>query len=198
MITTSRGETWAMPLTDQSVNEFCETILAALAGLGIEVDLDRSLFADGSPGVLDPTAMQRCCQALVSIDQIFNQFKAELPGESGPVQVWPHHFDLALLWFSGRKVPGVDPANEEYADEQMNFGFSTGDEAIPDPYFYATAYPWPEAIVAAPLPPGAIWQTEGWKGALLKYDSLLESGNAAEHLLSYLRAAYQGGSNLMR
>jgi hypothetical protein len=30
------------------------------------------------------------------------------------------------LWFSGRLVSGQDLANAEYADEQMNFGFSNG------------------------------------------------------------------------
>jgi hypothetical protein len=195
---TSHGQTWAMPLTGQSVSEFCDTVLVILTKWGVEVDIDRSPFTDATPATLDPTAAQRYCQALVNIDQVFKQFKAELPGETGPVQLWPHHFDLAMLWFSGRKVPGVDPANEEYADEQMNFGFSTGDEGISNPYFYAIAYPWPEAIVTAPLPSGAIWHTQGWKGALLMYDSLVESDKPAEKLLAYLRAVYQAGSTLMR
>ena len=43
-----------------------------------------------------------------------------------PVVLWPHHFGLAVLWFSGHPAPDQDPANAEYADEQMNFGFSTG------------------------------------------------------------------------
>ncbi len=197
-ITTSQGQTWAMPLTDQSVSEFCDTVLAVLTRWGVEVEIDRSPFTDTTPATLDATAARRYCQALVSIDQVLKQFKAELPGETGPVQLWPHHFDVAMLWFSGRKIPGVDPANEEYADEQMNFGFSSGDEGISNPYFYATAYPWPEAIVATPLPSGAVWHTQGWKGALLMYDSLVGSDKPAEKLLAYLRATYQAGSTLMR
>ena len=37
-----------------------------------------------------------------------------------------HKSQQVSKWFSGRLVPGQDPANAEYADEQMNFGFSTG------------------------------------------------------------------------
>lgn len=198
IITSSQSETWQMPLTGQSAKAFCDSTLAALARLGIAVEIDRSLFADEAPLVVDTAAAENGLQVLVNVDRVFKQFKSELPGESGPVQLWPHHFDLALLWFSGRKVPGVDPADEESADEQMNFGFSTGDEGIPEPYFYITAYPWPANITAAPLPAGAVWYTASWKGALLKYSSLVGADQPEEKLLAYLRAAYQAGSSLMR
>jgi hypothetical protein len=114
------------------------------------------------------------------------------------VQLWPHHFDLALLWFSGRLVPGQEAADEESADEQMNFGFSTGDEGIANPYFYATAYPWPEGMAEGVLPAGASWNEQGWRGALLMYDVLVEQENPKEYLLSFLRAAQAAGSGRMK
>ncbi|GIK43846.1 MAG: hypothetical protein BroJett011_76790 [Chloroflexota bacterium] len=198
IITTSRGDSWRTPLAGQSAKEFCDTSLAALARMGIPVEIERSLFADESSRVLEAAAAKNYCQAAVNIDRVLKQFKAGLPGETGPVQLWPHHFDLALLWLSGRKIPGVDPADEENADEQMNFGFSTGDEGMPEPYFYATTYPWPAGITDAPLPAGAVWYTESWKGALLSYETLVEADRPEKKLLAYLQAAYQAGSNLMR
>jgi len=33
--------------------------------------------------------------------------------------------DVSMNWFSGRLVPDIDPADEESADEQLNFGFVT-------------------------------------------------------------------------
>ncbi len=72
-------------------------------------------------------------------------------------------------------IPDQDPDNEEYADEQMNFGFSTGDEGTPDAYFYVTAYPTPDEFAAQPLPAAARWQTEGYTGAILPYQALIES-----------------------
>ena len=68
------------------------------------------------------------------------------------LRCWPHHFDLAVVWFSGRKVPGQDPNDPEYSNEQMNFGFSTGDSGTPEPYFYATAYPAPDGWMENDLP----------------------------------------------
>jgi hypothetical protein len=198
VITTSRGEQWHQPLRGQSPATFCEETLAALASLGVEPEIDRSLFSDATPGRYDPAAVRHYWQAASQIDAIFKQFKGELRQETSPVQLWPHHFDLAVVWFSGRLVPGVDPAEEENADEQMNFGFSTGDEGLPEPYFYITAYPLPDGLLDTPLPADASWHTSGFTGAVLKYESLVGADAPAEKLLDFLRTVQQAGARLMQ
>jgi|SRR5581483_1228782 len=119
-------------------------------------------------------------------------------GMGGWLKGGSHHFDLALLWFSGRKVPGQDPNDAENADEQMNFGFSVGDEGIPEPYFYITAYPLPKNFVGAPLPHGAYWHTDGWNGAVLLYKALVATDAPDARLLDFWRAAQKYGAELMR
>lgn len=198
VITTSRGERLHKPLTGQSAAVFCEEALFALASLGFNVDIDRSLFEDTTPGTYDRGAVERYWQALSQIDAIFNKFKGEQRQETGPVQLWSHHIDLAMLWFSGRLVPGQDPENEEYADEQMNFGFSPGDGGIPNPYFYITAYPTPDDLTNTPLPAGAEWRTESFTGAVMMYEALVEVETPAEKLLNFLRTVQQAGAQLMR
>jgi len=137
-------------------------------------------------------------QTLSQIDLLLKQFRGELREECSPVQIWPHHFDLSLVWFSGRLVPDVDPADAENADEQMAFGFSTGDEGIPEAYFYITAYPWPQGLTDVKLPDGASWQTEGWKGAVLTYEQLLEKEAPKDALLHFWRTVQAAGAALMR
>ncbi len=197
VITTSRGEQWRRPLVGQSAAEFCEDTLAALSRLDIHPEIDRSLFSDTAPGAYDRTAVERYWQAISQLDVLFKQFKGELRQETSPVQLWPHHIDLAMLWFSGRLVPGQDPANEEYADEQLNFGFSPGDESIPHPYFYITAYPLPAGLTDTPLPGEAYWQTEGFTGAILMYEALVGAADPADTLLTFLRTVQQAGARLM-
>jgi hypothetical protein len=197
VINTSFGEQWQQPLAGQSPAALCEATLAALSGMGITPEIDRTLFSDATPGVYDTEAVTRYWQALTQIDTIFNQFKGELREETLPVQLWPHHIDLAMLWFSGRRVPGVDPANEESADEQMNFGFSPGDEGIPAPYFYITAYPLPAGLTDTPLPDGAVWHTRGFTGAVLMYESLVTANDPKEKLLAFLRTVQQAGASMM-
>ncbi|MES9828360.1 MAG: DUF5996 family protein [Candidatus Thiodiazotropha sp.] len=104
----SDGRLSSLPLAGQSAARICRWIIAAVESYR---------------------------QAINWVDVAFKAFTGGLREEASPVQLFPHHFDLALNWFSGRLVPGVDPADAEHADEQMNFGFVTGDESIPDAYF---------------------------------------------------------------
>ncbi|MEW8193271.1 MAG: DUF5996 family protein, partial [Candidatus Thiodiazotropha sp.] len=124
-------------------------------------------------------------------------FKGGLREETSPVQLFPHHFDLAVNWFSGRLVPGADPADEEHADEQMNFGFVTGDESIPDAYLYVTAYPEPGDWMELELKHGAYWHTDGWVGAILPYAELLRQDQPYTLLLVYLQQLRLHGAGLM-
>ena len=112
------------------------------------------------------------------------EFRAGIREETSPIQVWPHHFDLSMLWLPGEKIEGQDPDDEEYSDKQMNFGFTFGDEGIPEPYFYVTAYPLPDAFADMKLPAGTHWQTEGFNGAVLLYETLLQSSDPYGYLLS--------------
>jgi hypothetical protein len=197
IMTTSTGRRWETPLMGQSPAQFMEEALAALATFGITPEIERETFTSTEPGTYDRKAVERFWRALAPIDSLFNQFKGEQRKGTSPVQLWTHHFDLAMLWFSGRLVPGQDPEDEEYSDEQMNFGFLPGDESIPEPYFYITAYPTPEGLTNTPLPDGAYWLTEGFTGAILPYHAITDSPNPDEKILTYLRTVQQAGADLM-
>jgi hypothetical protein len=198
MVKTSSGERREVPLLGQSPKQFKEETLAVLANLGVQPAYGEQEFHDETPGTYDETAVSTYWNSLIEIDSILKEFRAGFIEETSPVQLWPHHFDLAVVWFSGRKVPGQDLNNPEYADEQMNFGFSTGDDGIPEPYFYATAYPTPDGWVGSSLPAGAIWQSEGWTGAVLPYQKVVESQNGRQLLLDFLRTAQSSGGQLMK
>ncbi len=198
VITTSQGDQWQKPLVGQSAADFCSDSLAVLAALGLEPEIDRNLFTDTTPGTYQRAEVETYWQALTQIGATFKQFKGKLRGETSPVQLWPHHIDLAFLWFSDRLIPGQDPADEEHADEQMNFGFSPGDDSIPKPYFYITAYPMPAGLTDVALPVGATWSSAGFTGALLMYDTVLQTDNPQETLLDFLSTVHQAGSTRMR
>jgi hypothetical protein len=196
-VVNNRGERREVALDGQSVGEFAQALAAALAALGVSVALDAKFLVDPVARDYDQNAAQKYWQVLPLIDAALKQLKGEHRGESGPVALWPHGFDLALLLFSGRRVPGKDPVDEESADEQMNFGFVTGDAGIPEPYFYATAYPTPAGFAGSTLPAGAHWHTQGWTGAVLPYATLCQ-GDAVARLLGFLRAARDAGFARMK
>lgn len=198
LIATNQGERYEIPLEGQSVTEFYTEVYDALSTWGIELEDALMKVEDDKLGSYDKTAVSTFWLAYSQIDALFKTFKATLREETSPVQFWPHHFDLALLWLSGRLVPGQDPADAENADEQMNFGFVTGDGTVPEPYFYATAYPTPQAFKNAPLPAGAYWQTEGWTGVVFPYANLVAAENPQEKLLTFLQTTHQTGTKQMK
>lgn len=194
LIQTNKGDEREFPLVGQSAANFCTKLIDELGALNITPDIDHTLFQDETLGTYDETAVSTMWQVFTQIDAAFKSFKGSIRGETSPVQLWPHHFDMAMLWITGRLVDGQDPENEEYADEQVNFGFSTGDSIIPDAYFYATAYPTPDDLVKRPLPDPAYWYTQGFTGAILMYEAVASADNPTSTLRQFLDAAREAAS----
>jgi hypothetical protein len=136
------------------------------------------------------TTFRSVCAAMAA-------FRAPIPEETSPIQIWPHHFDLAMLWLPGEKIPGQDPEDEESSDKQMNFGFTLGDEGIPEPYFYVTAYPLPDALSRLDLPRGTTWHTEEFSGVVLLYRSLLKEANPIDYLVNLWNSLLSAGRQHM-
>jgi hypothetical protein len=124
-------------------------------------------------------------------------FRAGVREETSPIQLWPHHFDLSMIWLPGDKIPGQDPMDEEYSDKQMNFGFAFGDESIPEPYFYVTAYPMPKTIAATRLPAGSEWKTDGFNAAVLTYRSLRDTSDPGGYLQDFWTRLLAAGQQHM-
>ena len=129
--------------------------------------------------------------ALHDYARVLGHFRREL---MPPQKHWWH----ITLSVSGRRVPGIDPANADDADEQMNFGFVTGDSSIGDAYFCATAYPTPEDLTKAALPDGAYWHTERFTGAVMPYAHVAASSDGRSRLLEFMSMTRRAGSSLMR
>jgi Family of unknown function (DUF5996) len=198
IVSTSTGQQWRTPLVGQSAERLCAETLNMLSLSDLDLELDAEGFGTTGWADYDREAAARYWRALLWFDVVLRHFKAGLREETSPVQVWPHHFDLAVLWLSGRRVPGQDPADPDRADEQMNFGFVPGDDEIREPYVYATAYPQPAGLEDIELPDGARWHGGNWQGALLPYDYLQHSPEPSPALLDFLRRFWSAGAITMR
>lgn len=182
---TSMGKTLTEELRGQQAAELAATIQHFLIGAGID---NRFIPEAGQHSVTEfigYSAEQavNMNSALNAVSTAMTLLRAGIREETSPIQLWPHHFDLSMLWLPGEKVPGQDPANEEYADKQMNFGFTFGDEANPEPYFYVTAYPLPDALPGLSLPAGTNWQSQGFNGAVLPYHVLIKNTDPKSYLI---------------
>lgn len=132
-----------------------------------------------------------------SVAAALEDFRAAIREEKSPIQVWPHHFDLSMIWLPGGKVAGQDRADEEYSDKQMNFGFAFGDDSIPEPYFYVTAYPLPEALPKVALPAGTTWHGDAFNGAVLLYRDLIATKDPKAYLQELWSTLLSAGSEYL-
>jgi hypothetical protein len=132
--------------------------------------------------------------ALVELEAWFENASGVLDGlvatdtSATAVRCWPHHFDIATLLVLD---PEIGPAE----GRSVGVGFSPGDEATPQPYWYVTPYPDPGTYDLPDLP-GGYWNTEGWFGAVLPGTAVVAAGSAAEQAsltAAFVREAVSAG-----
>ncbi len=186
----------AEPLTGQSAASLAAWLDKVLLEGGIDKDLapGQEIRSDETYPDYSREAAVAMHGAFASVAAALEQLRAGIREETSPIQVWPHHFDLSMIWLPGPKIAGQDPANEEYADKQMNFGFVFGDGGIDEPYVYMTAYPLPDELPETDLPAGTVWKSEGFSGAVLLYKDLIAQPDPAAYLHELWNTLLAAGS----
>lgn len=195
------GSRFSVTLGDQSAEQLGDTIRTFLIGGGVPERLVPESVGHESHGSIDGSIRRgysaeiaaAFAQTWREVAAVYTDFQASIPEETSPINLWPGHFDMAMMWLGGEKIPGEDPANEEYADKQMNFGFSFGDGGIPEPYFYVTAYPSPSTFPHLALPGDAFWEHTSFSGAVLRYRHLVEAEDPHAVLLEFLHCLLDYG-----
>lgn len=192
----SRRLNESVPITGQSSKELAAALRDMLVfGAGIDRNAvpDDDKASNTTHGDYSARQAKRLHRVFASVAAAMDAFRAGIREETSPIQVWPHHFDLSMLWLPGGRIDGEDPDDEESADKQMNFGFVLGDDSIPEPYFYVTAYPLPDALPQTTLPPGTTWQEEGFSGAVSLYGDVAAAHDPGGYLLALWRTLLDAG-----
>jgi hypothetical protein len=180
------------PLTNgQSATEMGLQLQARLASLGVVVELPEDKYANDEPRLYDRGFADRYLRAVNQVAKMMGTLRGTLLGDRSPVQLWPHHFDLAFEWFGSKKVTYEEDGEQSELPAQLNFGFAPGDSSYPDPYFYSNPWPFDEQLTTQSLPHGARWFTDGFKGSLLPYSDLVGDQQAADKLLSYYQRVFE-------
>jgi hypothetical protein len=193
LLLTSRGESNGFDLTaGLSTAQLRDRLIAAIAGLGLTAEYELEKAHGQKLHSYDPDAAHRFFSLLVTLDRIFNLHRSRLEGERGPVQLWPHNFDLAFEWFGTRQVASTTPGEAKTYPAQLNLGFSPGDSSHPEPYFYSNPWPFEAGVLLdKPLPVGARWFTDSWQGTLLPYELLVGDEGAEQRILNYAQTVFQ-------
>ena len=212
-ISTSDGATREFALAGQSVASFYAAVMAALADLGIHIEIDEipnelpepiRFSQDTQHASYDPDAVRRFFQILVNADRVFKQFRTGFLGKASPVHFFWGSFDLAVTRFSGRRAPrhpgGVphlsdDVACEAYSHEVSSAGFWPGSGAIDYPAFYSYAYPEPPGFRTTPVRPDAAFFSEALGEFILPYDAVRTAAAPDQALLEFLQSTYDAAAN---
>lgn len=183
-------QAWSMQ-DGLTANLLAEHVLRAVADLGLRGDYARQKFESDAPRPYDPAQAKIYFDALGKVEQIFKKHQATLPGAVGPIQLWPHGFDLAFEWFGTRQIESEEHGQTTTFPAQINLGFSPGEPTHPQPYFYSNPFPFSHtALVSHPLPHGARWFTESWNGSQLAYASLIGDPDAEQKILAYAKTVF--------
>ncbi len=197
-VSTSEGEVRSLSMTDGlSSTEFGNRLLSMLGELGIEAEFEREKFENDKPRVYDPEPAGSFGEILVKTAEILELHRSSLTGETGPIQLWPHNFDLAFEWFGTRLIPYGEGDDAQEILSQINFGLAPGDSSHAEAYFYSNPWPFEDSLIDRKLPAGAQWFTESWKGSLLPYAEIASDPAGEDKLAAYFKAIYELSSPLL-
>ena len=148
----------------------------------------------------DPAAVEKFWRILLSVDAVFNQFRAGFIGKCSPVHFFWGSFDLAVTRFSGRRAPerpGADVITREaYSHEVSSVGFWPGSVGVKDAAFYSYAAPEPQGLKEARVRPDAASYDKQLSEFVLLYEDVRRAASPTAALLEFCETTYEAGANL--
>jgi hypothetical protein len=209
IIRASDGRVERVPLAPRSVADFYQAVMTALERLGVSVRIwttpvevpDPIPFErDSGHHTYDPEAARACWKVLLAITPIFERFRAGFVGKCSPVHFFWGSFDLAVTRFSGERAPerpGADAiTRESYSHCVISHGFWPGNQAVPQPAFYAYAAPPPEGLERAAVAPAAAYYDTGMSEFILPYETVRTAASPARELETFLHSTYEAAADL--
>ena len=211
-IAVTDGGTRQLPLVSQSVADFHDEVMRALAELGVAVSITDlpCEIAGAVPFALDRTHAtydrahaQRFWHALVAVDDVFKRFRTGFIGKSSPVHFFWGSFDLAASRFSGRRAPlhpgsapGVAPVvmQEAYSHEVCSAGFWPGGGGY-DASFYSYVYPEPAGYRTVTVEPAAAAFDAKLGEFVMPYEAVRSAADPPAALLAFLRSTYAAAAD---
>ncbi len=207
LVVEATNGTRSMALRAVSVAEFYREFMDLLHALGIDVSIwpvpveveTRIPFdEDDRHRAYDPEYADRLRWILVQSERVLQLFRARFIGKCSPVHFFWGAFDMALTRFSGRPAPPHPPAPfvahrvvaEAYSHEVSSCGFWPGGGPVPEPAYYAYAYPEPEGFAAWNVAPDGAFYAKEMGEYILPYGKVRSAPDPDAYLLTFLESTY--------
>jgi hypothetical protein len=213
LIETSDGDSREMKLAPRTVADFYGEFMSHLGSLGLEVRIWTTpvevlnpvpFEEDEAHASYQPEYANRFWRALVQAERVLQKFRSRFLGKCSPVHFFWGSFDLAVTRFSGRPAPphpgapGVADSitREAYSHEVSSAGFWPGGDALPEPIFYAYAYPEPEGFKDFAVRPDAAYYNTDFREFVLPYEAARRAADRDGALLDFLQSTYEAAAEL--
>jgi len=209
VLETSDGIVKTIPLAPRSVADFYREFMAMLHSAEIEVKIWHMPVEIPNPIAFDqdqihksydPASVEKFWHILLTVDAVFNQFRAGFIGKSSPVHFFWGSFDLAVTRFSGRRAPerpGADRVTREaYSHEASSVGFWPGRVGVKDAAFYSYMAPAPQVFPEAHVRPEAAYYDQQLGEFLLMYEDARKAASPTGALLDFCQSTYEAGASL--
>ncbi len=209
VLETNDGLVKTLPLAPRSVAEFYREFQEMLRSADIEVKIWRmpveitdpiAFDQDWVHASYDRASVEKFWRILLSVDAVFNQFRAGFVGKSSPVHFFWGSFDLAVTRFSGRRAPerpGADAMTREaYSHEVSSVGFWPGSGDIQGAAFYSYAVPEPQGFKDARVRPDSALYNKQLGEFLLLYEDVRKAESPVTTLLDFCQTTYEAAATL--
>ncbi|MDE2777051.1 MAG: DUF5996 family protein [Chloroflexota bacterium] len=156
---------FSLDIEDQSQISLTRRLLAAIGEFGCRGQLSMKHITSDKPFAIDRAQATAYASTIRAVSTTLARFRAKLKGCMTPLVLWPHHFDLAFIWFA---TEGTNERN----DPHIAYGFAPFSPGLARPYIYA--YAWSRKTGYLQLPLGAPAQpiTDAYTGLYAPYDLL--------------------------
>jgi hypothetical protein len=208
VLETSDGMTKTLALEPMTVAEFYRRCMEVVRSAGIEVSIWTTPVEIPDPIPLekdqvhhsyDRAPVEKLWRILMSVDGVFQVFRARFVGKNSPVHFFWGSFDLAVTRFSGRRAPerpGADEMTREaYSHEVSSVGFWPGGGTVAGPAFYSYTAPEPKGFREAKVKPNTARYDEGLGEFLVMYDDIRTGEEPSDALLAFCQSTYEAGAN---
>ena len=208
----STGTAKSIELVPRTVAEFYRLFLSKLDLMGIPITLmtaPQEMPEDSIPldqdtvhRTYDRDAVERFWVVLSQVSAVFEQFRSGFFGKASPVHFWWGSFDLNLTRFPGRSCNPPPKAGRlariDCDEEHFSAGFWPGDKRLPQPAFYAYAYPSPHGLESAAIRPAQAEWNPMMGEFILRYDDVRNARNPEQCIIEFLTSTYNAAADLGR
>lgn len=207
-VTTTWGQTAAIPIKTMSVADMYQSLFKTLASLDIQININQKpqeipnpiLFQeDTKKYVYDEHLANNWWRILVSTQRVMLIYHARFTGKTPSIGFMWGTFDLRDARFNGKiiKPTGV---NTDYIRRnamdaaQIEAGWWSGNPQYSRAAFYSFTYPQPEGIENTKVQPEKAHWDKNLGEFILDYADLLQGKNPDKDLLAFFESTYRVGA----